>query len=128
MKKVIFLIFILLLLVGCEEYITIDYLQEGNWVATAGYEGGEVDGNPECPIIRGLNFIDENMVYIEHIAEEFEYTISEERDGQISFYSDSLSKRMWFDTTIIDENGIVIEGQGQMEDQVCYLERQTKEE
>lgn len=127
MKRVIWLFFALLLLAGCEESVTKDYLQEGKWVATAGYTDGEAKGEPQCPVIKGLNFIDGNMVYIDHIDEEFEYTISDDRDGQIAFFSDPLSLRMRFDTTILNENAMAIEGQGRFEDQVCYLERQKKE-
>ncbi|WP_424475230.1 hypothetical protein [Oceanobacillus kimchii] len=126
MKRVIWLIIVLTLLVGCEEIVTYDYLQEGKWIATAGYKDDENKGEPECPVIKGLDFKDENTVYIDHIDEEFEYSLSDERDGQLAFYSEPLSLRMRFDTIIVDENSMAIEGQGRFEDQVCYMERQTK--
>ncbi|MFS0750401.1 hypothetical protein [Oceanobacillus sp. 1P07AA] len=44
----------------------------------------------------------------------------------ITFWSEPIMFRMRFNTNVIDENGMVIEGVGDFEDQVCYMERQTK--
>jgi len=122
-KKVIFLLlFILVFLAACDEQVTNEYLIGGEWVAISGYEDGEIKGEPQCPIIKGLKFMDQETVYIEHGDQDFEYNI--EDSGTIEFFAPS--HYMAFETKIIDEDGMVIEGLATMEGEICYMERQTE--
>jgi len=127
LKRLSVLFIIFLLLAGCSETITREYLLEGNWVAISGYKNGEVEGEPKCNLIKGLNFKDEETVYVDHIEQDFEYTISDETEGRLELFSERLNMLMRLDTTIIDEDGMVIEGAFSFDDQVCYMERQTDE-
>ncbi|MFS0750400.1 hypothetical protein [Oceanobacillus sp. 1P07AA] len=124
MKRIMLSIFILLLLIGCKSEVPKEYLVGGTWVATAGYENGEAEGDPQCHTVISMTFKNNNLVYIEYPDQEFEYSFEEDKKDRVIFYSEYLSLNMRYDIKLIDDDAMAIAGVGGFEDQVCYMERQ----
>ncbi|MBT2215536.1 hypothetical protein F3157_10215 [Virgibacillus dakarensis] len=125
MKKSCLLIFFIILLAGCSEDVTKDYLIGGHWVGTAGYEDEEIGGEPYCsPFDKGMEFKDEDTVYIDAYERDFEYKLEESDNGLvIEFYDPDKSLLSYYLTKISeDEMGFI--GVGDFQDgESCYLER-----
>lgn len=125
---ILMLFIVLLLLVACtKEEVTSDFLLEGKWVATSGYEEGEITGEPMCKHYdQGIEFIDDETVYVKTYDENFDYFYTEGENGQeINFRRDT---GLW-QTYYIgkeDENGFTLVGIEELQEgQNCYMERQT---
>ncbi|WP_106496239.1 hypothetical protein [Lentibacillus sp. Marseille-P4043] len=132
MKKIYLIIPLLFILIGCRQEITEQDLIGGNWIGTAGYEDGEAKGEPNCyPFQDGIKFKDGNTVYVETRGRDFEYYLSENEEGKITFRDsgpDESSNDMGavlfhYQLKIINEDGLVLKGRGLREGQSCYLER-----
>ncbi|GAB3808499.1 hypothetical protein [Virgibacillus kimchii] len=133
MKKLNLLFLILLFTVGCDETVAEEDIIDGKWIATAGFEDGEVIGEASCsPFQYGIEFIDQDTVYVEWVGREFKYWLSENEEGStITFeddFSDSLSSEpgsdiYFFQIKMLNTNEMVLEGDGMREGHNCYLER-----
>lgn len=121
MRKVITLILFLLMLMGCSQKMTEEALIEGNWIATSGYEDGEEKGDPNCyPFEEGIQFKDEDSVFVETFDRDFEYIFSK-KDSTITFFNNS---RIYsYDIKKISEDKIVFIGLSSYEGRSCVLER-----
>jgi len=88
-KKLCCAILLLLILCGCSNVITEDELIGGKWLVTNGYENEGIGGDPVCPSFdKGLEFIDEEKVYVIDEEKEFIYKLRESKEGmKISFFN-----------------------------------------
>src|SRR5699024_6369984 len=68
--------------------ITEDQLIGGKWILINGYEDGEIGGDPVCPgYEEGMEFIDEEKVYVIAEEKEISYSLSESDEGmEIIFF------------------------------------------
>lgn len=119
---------LLIFLIGCSAKVTEEDLIDGYWVATAGYKDGEPEGEPYCsPVVTdGLEFKDEETVYVEAYDTDFSYWLEDNGDGieihlrggkyghYLSYYIDKITDH---------EFGLLGKGDIQSEES-CYLERQ----
>ncbi|HLR52658.1 MAG TPA: hypothetical protein VK072_07285 [Candidatus Avamphibacillus sp.] len=125
MKKKYLLILFIIFLAACSEDVTEDYLIGGHWVGTAGYEDEEIEGESQCPPLdEGMEFKDEDTVYIDAYERDFEYWLLENDDRLIiEFYDKNISLRSYYITRISDdEMGFI--GIGDIQNgESCYLER-----
>src|SRR5690625_4099808 len=89
MGRRLLLLMIVIIMGGCSNVITEDQLIGGTWLVTNGYEDGEIGGAPVCPPFdKGLEFIDEEKVYVIDVEKEFVYTLRESDEGmKIEFYN-----------------------------------------
>src|SRR5699024_8493730 len=122
--KLLLLISFAVLLVGCSQQADEDYLIGGNWIATAGYEDGEVKGEPNCNFFeKGLEFKEDEIVYNADWDEDFYYSLSDgNKVTQIAFLSDRAGD-FSYKIHVISENEMVLEGVYLTEGDSCYLER-----
>ena len=122
--KYILFIFFTLFLVGCSQQADEDYLIGGNWIATAGYEDGEVSGEPNCHFFEdGLEFKEDEVVYNASFDFDFNYSLSDrDKVTQITFLSD-MAGEFLYKIHVISENEMVLEGVYLTEGDSCYLER-----
>lgn len=115
----------LFLLIGCsQEVIPEEDLIGGEWLASAGYVNGEITGEPNCyPFENGLEFIDKERVYVDTFERNFEYILSEVKEG-IKITIDDVGRPgiYHYQIKMIDD-GIVLQGRGFREGHNCYLER-----
>ncbi len=83
--SLLFVISILLIILGgCNKLVTTDDLIGGKWVPKSGYKDGETSGDPVCPPYdKGLEFKDEETVYVESGDKDFRYGLRESDDGMI---------------------------------------------
>lgn len=130
MKRIVAFIpfLVLLILMGCAgEEVAGEDLIGGNWVATAGFQNGNVEGEPDCfPFEEGIEFIGEDMVYVESFERDFEFSISEEEGPptRIYFY-DSDQGLFRYEITMVSESEMGLTGTGRYEEgRSCYLERE----
>lgn len=123
-NKLLLIIFFSLLLASCSQQADADYLIGGNWVATAGYKGGEAKGEPDCHFFEeGLEFKTEDIVYNTSFDEDFNYYLFDQNKvTEISFESPNLGTYI-FKVHVISENEMGFEGIGLTEKKSCYLER-----
>lgn len=124
MKRICLLIFFICLLIGCSKDVTEDYLVDGHWVGTAGYEDEEIGGDPTCPPFQeGMKFKNENTVYVDAYEEDFEYRLREADVGyEIELYNTNGVIYFYYIKMISDdEMGLI--GQGIQEEESCYLVR-----
>lgn len=124
MKKVLFHITILfVLLLGCSEDVTDNFLVGGKWVGTAGYEDGEIKGEPNCyPFHIGLEFLDEETVFVEEAKREFTYILDEFEDDQIIEFHDYDNGFDYYFIEKISDSEFVLKGAGKiLSDQSCYF-------
>lgn len=75
--------------------ITEDDLIGGTWVATSGYIDGETSGTPNCGQLNtGLQFLDEELVYVVGEKRNFEYELREGMEQmEIKFFDPELRER-----------------------------------
>src|SRR5690625_830200 len=123
-NKLLLLIFLLFLLTSCSQKADAEYLIGGNWIATAGYEDGEIKGVPNCNFFEeGLEFKDEDTVYNADFDMDFDYRLSDRNKvTEITFLSNEAGE-FRYNIHIISENEIGFEGVGLSEKKSCYLER-----
>jgi len=122
--SLLFLLF--LILIGCSSKITEEDLIGGYWIGTAGYQDGKPEGEPYCLyyVIAGLEFKDEETVYVEGYEKNFEYVLEDGKNGMKIIFSDENH----YDSYYIDkvsENEIGLVGGTEMKkEESCYLEQQ----
>src|SRR5690625_3836279 len=76
-EKKIMLIPLLLLLIGCSQKVTEEDLIGGKWIGTAGYVDGKAEDEPNCyPFQDGIEFKDDDTVYVETYERDFEYLLN----------------------------------------------------
>src|SRR5699024_371242 len=87
-RQVLLLMIVIIVMGGCGNVITEDQLIGGTWLLTNGYEDGEIGGDPVCPgYEEGMEFIDEENVYVIAQEKEFVYRLRESDEGmKIEFY------------------------------------------
>ena|SRR5699024_2969625 len=122
--KLVLVIFFTLFLVGCSQQADEDYLIGGNWIATAGYEDGEVSGEPNCHFFEeGLEFKEGRIVYNASFDFDFDYRLSDRnKETEITFLSNEAGI-FTYNIHVISENEMVLEGVNLSEGDYCYLER-----
>ncbi|MEI3614658.1 hypothetical protein [Pseudogracilibacillus sp. SO30301A] len=105
--------------------ITEDQLIGGTWLLTNGYEDGEIGGDPVCPSFdEGLEFIDEENVYVIAEEKEFVYRLRESDEGmEIEFYNPN-GEIDFFTITMENENGFGLNSSGVTKTRNCYFERE----
>src|SRR5699024_9327857 len=83
------LIIATIVLGSCSEVITEDQLIGGKWLVTNGDESGEIGGVSVCHSFDGgLEFMDDEKVYVIDEKKEFGYSLSESDEGmEISFFN-----------------------------------------
>lgn len=126
--KLFILLSLLLFLTACNEKIDSEYLIGGNWVATAGYEDGEIKGIPDCPLFEeGLEFKNEEKVHIATFDEDFYYFLSGKRNmgktTKVTFWPEGAGVFI-YNIHFISDYEMRFEGTGFFEGNSCYLERQ----
>lgn len=78
MKNLFIPILFILILMGCSQKMTEEVISDGTWIATSGYEKGEEKGDPDCyPFEEGIQFIDEDTVFVETSGKDIEYLFYE---------------------------------------------------
>ena len=125
-NKLLLIIFSLFLLTSCSQKADAEYLIGGNWIATAGYEDGEIKGVPNCHFFEeGLEFKDEDTVYNASFDEDFDYRLSNQnKETEITFGSPNLGFDAYsYNIHVISENEMAFEGVYLIEGWSCYLER-----
>jgi len=123
-NKLLLIIFSLFLLTSCSQKADAEYLIGGNWIATAGYEDGEVKGEPNCHFFEeGLEFKDEDTVYNASFDEDFDYRLSDRNKlTEISLIHPGGSS-FSYNIHVISENEMGFKGLYSGEGESCYLER-----
>ncbi|WP_461183767.1 hypothetical protein [Virgibacillus kimchii] len=102
-------------------------LIDGYWKGTAGYEEGEAVGEPNCmPFDDGIEFKDEETVYVEAYETDFSYWLEENSDGiEIHFRGEELGIYLSFYIDKINEDEVGLLGKGDIQsEESCYLERE----
>ncbi|GIO23545.1 hypothetical protein [Oceanobacillus sp. J11TS1] len=116
---------ILICLVSCTtDEITEEDLIGGEWIATAGYKDGKPEGESYCSnsVSYGLEFKDEETVYSKAYGSDFYYEL-EGKKGERAIYLEGIVYRNFYIEKISeDEIGLI--GNGLLEGENCYLERQ----
>lgn len=115
-----------IILIGCSAEVAKEDLIDGYWVATAGYKDGEPDGEPYCSsvVTEGLEFKNDETVYVEAYEREFTYWLEDNYDGvEIYFIKEDLGINISYSVDKIDEDRIGLIGQNLL-DESCYLERE----
>lgn len=130
MKKILLFFPILLILTGCTSKVSEEDLIGDTWKATAGYEDGEKKGEPDC--YHGMEFKDEEIVYIDAYERDFLYELYED-DSEIVFFdtgpdndpkdTESGTITLSYNIKKVKENEITLEGMALSEGQSCYVER-----
>ncbi len=110
---------------GCSKVITEDQLIGGKWVPKSGYNDGEATGVALCPPFdEGIEFKDEETVYVEDRDKDFRYRLRESDDGmEISFYNPN-GEIDFLKVVIENEDNLVLLGAGISENHNCYFERE----
>lgn len=110
-NKLLLLIFSLFLLTSCSQKADAEYLIGGNWIATAGYEDGEAEGEPNCHFFEeGIEFKDEEIVYNASFEEDFTYYLSDRNKvTEISFFPPKPGI-FSYNIHVISENEMGFEG------------------
>lgn len=122
--KLLLLTVFLCLFTACSQQADEGYLIGGNWIATAGYEDGEVSGEPNCHFFEeGLEFKEDRIVYNASFDFDFDYRLSDrDKVTQITFLSNEAGI-FRYNIHVISENEMVLEGVYLTEGDSCYLER-----
>src|SRR5699024_11815145 len=122
--KLLLLTVFLCLFTACSQQADEDYLIGGNWIATAGFEDGEVSGEPNCNFFeKGLEFKEDQTVYNADWDEDFDYRLSDRNNiTEITFLSDRAGV-FSYNIHVISENEMALEGANLSEGKSCYLER-----
>ena len=116
---------VLIILGGCNELVTEDDLIGGKWVPVSGYKDGEATGEPLCPPFdKGIEFKDEETVYVESGDKDFRYHLRESDDGmEISFYNPNGELDI-LKIIIENEDNLALTGFGDSKSFNCYFERE----
>ena len=124
MKPIYLLLFITSLLFifnGCSQKVTEKDLIGGKWIGTAGYVDGKAEGEPNCyPFQDGIEFKDDDTVYVETYEREFEYRLNK-KGVELAFFD--ITRSYSYQIKKVDEDELGLEGLGVSEDNTCILER-----
>lgn len=116
---------LLIILGGCNDLITADDLVGGKWVPKSGYKDGEPSGDPVCPPFdKGLEFKDEEIVYVESGDKDFEYYLREASYGMEINFLNPNGEYDFFEIIIENEDNLALIGSGASENFNCYFERE----
>ena len=129
MKYCLLLSLLLIILIGCSAKVTEEDLIDGYWIGTAGYEDGKPAGEPYCAtsVANGLEFIDQDTVYVEAYKSDFEYWLEDNDTGmEIHLAGDDQGIYLIYEIDKISENeiGLMSNKNVRPEEESCYLERQ----
>ena len=124
-RQLLLLMIVIIVMGGCGNVITEDQLIGGTWLLTNGYEDGEIGGDPVCPPFDGgLEFIDEENVYVIDQEKEFVYRLRESDEGmELEFYNPN-GEVDFYKITMENENGFGINSTGVSKTRNCYFERE----
>jgi len=119
------LLIIVIIMGGCNNVITEDQLIGGTWLVTNGYEDEELGGDPVCPAFdEGLEFIDEEKVYVIAYEKEFVYRLRESDEGmEISLFNPN-GEVDFYKITMENEDAFGLNGSGIIKTLNCYFERE----
>jgi len=121
MKRFLLLFSLILVLIGCSQNITDKYLIGGKWIGTAGYVDGKTEGEPNCyPFQDGIEFKDDDTVYVETYERDFEYLLNK-KGVELTFFD--ISRSYSYQIKMVDEDQLALERLGVSEDNACILER-----
>src|SRR5690625_187935 len=121
MKKKIMRIPLLLLLIGCSQKVTEEDLIGGKWIGTAGYVDGKAEDEPNCyPFQDGIEFKDDDTVYVETYERDFEYLLNK-KGVELALFD--ISRSYSYQIKKVDEDELALERLGVSEDNTCILER-----
>ena len=125
MGRQLLLLMIVIIMGGCSNVITEDQLIGDRWVPKSGYKDGEATGEPLCPPFdKGIEFKDEETVYVESGNKDFRYHLRESDDGmEISFYNPN-GEIDFLKVFIENDDNLVLLGAGISENHNCYFERE----
>src|SRR5690625_1056788 len=125
MGRRLLLLLIVIMMGGCSNVITEDQLIGGTWLVTNGYEDGEIGGDPVCPSFdEGLEFIDEEKVYVIAYEKEFVYRLRESDEGmEISLFNPN-GEVDFYKITMENEDAFGLNGSGIIKTLNCYFERE----
>jgi len=114
----------LFLLTACNQKADAEYLIGGNWIATAGFEDGEIKGEPDCNFFEeGLEFKDEETVYNADFEMNFTYSLSDRNKVTKVRFMHPGRGTFTYNIHVISENEMGFEGLYSGEGESCYLER-----
>src|SRR5690625_848449 len=122
-----FMISILLIILGgCNELVTTDDLIEGKWIPKSGYKDGKATNDkPACPPFdKGIEFKDEETVYVESGDKDFEYYLREASYGMEINFLNPNGEFDFFEIIIENEDNLALIGSGASESYNCYFERE----
>src|SRR5690625_1206469 len=116
---------LIIILGGCNKLLTTDDLIGDRWVPKSGYKDGEASGEPVCPPFdKGLEFKDEETVYVESREKDFRYSLTEASYGMdINFFNPN-GEWDFFEIIIENEDNLALIGSGASESFSCYFERE----
>ncbi|MEI3614661.1 hypothetical protein [Pseudogracilibacillus sp. SO30301A] len=123
-RQLLLLVIVIIVMGGCGNVITEDQLIGGTWLVTNGYEDGEIGGDPVCPgYEEGMEFIDEEKVYVFAEEKEISYSLSESDEGMeiTFFYPNDID---FYKITMENENGFGLNSSGVTKTRNCYFERE----
>src|SRR5690625_2674328 len=125
MGRQLLLLMIVIIMGGCSNVITEDQLIGDRWVPKSGYKDGEATGEPLCPPFdKGIEFKDEETVYVESGNKDFRYHLRESDDGmEIIFYNPN-GEIDFLKVFIENDDNLVLLGAGISENHNCYFERE----
>ncbi len=109
---------------ACSNVITEDQIIGGKWLVTNGYEDGEIGGEPLCPAFdEGMEFIDNEKVYVIDEEKEFDYKLTESDDGMEIIFFNPSGQVNFFEITMESEDAFGLNGSGIIKRLNCYFER-----
>ena len=116
---------LIIILGGCNKLLTTDDLIGDRWVPKSGYKDGKPSGDPVCPPFdKGLEFKDEETVYVESREKDFRYSLTEASYGMdINFFNPN-GEWDFFEIIIENEDNLALIGSGASESFSCYFERE----
>ncbi len=123
-RQLLLFMIVIIVMGGCSNAITEDQLIGGKWILVNGYEDGEIGGDPVCPAYEeGMEFIDEENVYVFAEEEEISYSLSESDEGMeiIFSYPNDID---FYKISMENENAFGLNGSGMSKTRNCYFERE----
>ena len=125
-RQLLLFVIVTVVISACSIKITEDQLIGGTWSVTNGYENGEIGGDPICPSFdEGMEFIDNEKVYVISEEKEFTYKLREFDEGmEISFFNPN-GIIDFYKITMENENAFGLNSSGVTKTWNCYFEHQN---
>src|SRR5690625_1776551 len=124
MKPIYLLLFITSLLFifnGSRQKVTEKNLNGSKRSGTAGYVDGKAEGKSNCnPFQDGIEFKDDDTVYVETYERDFEYLLNK-KGVELALFD--ISRSYSYQIKKVDEDELALERLGVSEDNTCILER-----